>query len=304
MITRQELDEIVWIDLESPTLEELEEVAEEFSIDPFIVEELQGPTLKPSVAAGDDYLYLILHFPAERHSHTRSTSQEIDFILGEKYIVTIRYDVIDPVHKLHKILETEAIIDNEPELKHAGELLYQIIMKLYSGVFHELDYQHDVIHRIEDQMFKGKEKEMVFEISKVSTILRNFNIILETHKSVVDSLDLKAEKVFGESFSMYTKALVGEHSRTQTTTKSYLQMVAGLRDTNNSLLTTKQNEVMKVLTIMAFVTFPLSLIAGIFGMNTRYLPIVGIQGDFWIIIGIMAAFTILFFTYFIHKKWL
>ncbi len=201
-------------------------------------------------------------------------------------------------------METEVIIDNEPEIKHAGELLYKIIMKLYAGVFHELDYQKDVIKRIEDEMFKGKEKEMVFEISKVSTILRNFNILLETHHAVLESFDRQSEALLGKEFSMYSKALIGEHSRTQTTTNSYLQMAAGLRETNNSLLTTKQNEVMKVLTIMAFVTFPLSLIAGIFGMNTQYIPIVGQPNDFWIIIGIMFAFTTLFFSYFLYKKWL
>ncbi len=304
MIKRQELDGISWVDLESPDIEELEQIAKEFSIDPFIVEELQAPTLKPSVISGDDYLYLILHFPAERHSHTRSASQEVDFILGEKYMITVRYDAIDPIHKFHKILETETIIDNEPALHHAGELLYKIIMKLYAGVFHELDYQRDMIKRIEDEMFKGKEKEMVFEISKVSTILRNFNILLETHKAVLESFDRQAEGVFGKKFAMYPKALIGEHLRTQTTTSSYLQMASGLRETNNSLLTTKQNEVMKVLTIMAFVTFPLSLIAGIFGMNTAYIPIVGMEGDFWIIIGIMFAFTTLFFGYFMYKKWL
>ena len=127
---------------------------------------------------------------------------------------------------------------------------------------------------------------------------------LETHESVVESLDRKGEDVFGKSFLMYTKALIGEHARTQTVTNSYLQMAAGLRETNNSLLTTKQNEVMKVLTIMAFVTFPLSLIAGIFGMNTAYISIVGMEGDFWIIIGIMFGFTTLFFGYFLYKKWL
>jgi magnesium transporter len=304
MIKRQELDGISWVDLESPNIEELEEVSKEFSIDPFIVEELQAPTLKPSVISGDDYLYLILHFPVERHSHTRSSSQEVDFILGKNYIITVRYDEVDPIHKFHKTLETETIIDNEPAMHHAGELLYKIVMKLYAGVFHELDYQRDVIKRIEDEMFKGKEKEMVFEISKVSTILRNFNILLETHKTVLESFDRQAEAIFGNHFSMYSKALLGEHQRTQTTTNSYLQMAAGLRETNNSLLTTKQNEVMKVLTIMAFVTFPLSLIAGIFGMNTSYIPIVGQPGDFWIVIGIMFGFTILFFGYFIYKKWL
>ena len=304
MIKRQQLDGITWVDLETPTTDELEEIAKEFSIDPFIVEELQAPTLKPSVVVGDDFLYLILHFPAEKHSHTQGNAQEVDFIVGEKYLITVRYDIVDPIHKFHKTLETETIIDNEPALKHAGELFYKVIMKLYAGVFHELDFQKDTIKRIEEEMFKGKEKEMVFEISKVSTVLRNFHILLETHQAPLQSFDRNAETLFGGNFSLYTKALVGEQLRTQTATNSYLQMAAGLRETNNSLLTTKQNEVMKVLTIMAFVTFPLSLIASIFGMNTSYIPIVGAEGDFWIVMGIMFGFTVLFFAYFHYKKWL
>ena len=61
---------------------------------------------------------------------------------------------------------------------------------------------------------------------------------------------------------------------------------------------------MKVLTIMAFITFPLSVIASIFGMNTKTLPIVGVPHDFWIIMGIMVFATIMFFALFKYKKWL
>jgi magnesium transporter len=76
-----------------------------------------------------------------------------------------------------------------------------------------------------------------------------------------------------------------------------------LRETNNSLLTTKQNETMKVFTILAFVTLPLSLIASIFEMNTRYTPIIGLPFDFWIIIGGMAVMSIAMFSFFKFKKW-
>ena len=61
---------------------------------------------------------------------------------------------------------------------------------------------------------------------------------------------------------------------------------------------------MKILTIMAFVTFPLSLIAAIFGMNTVYIPIIGTPGDFWIVMGIMGFATFLMFLYFKRKKWI
>ena len=70
------------------------------------------------------------------------------------------------------------------------------------------------------------------------------------------------------------------------------------------MLSSKENEVMKTLTIMAFVTFPLSLIATIFGMNTVNMPIIGGDYDFWIVIGIMAIFTFAFFVFFKKNKWL
>jgi magnesium transporter len=76
-----------------------------------------------------------------------------------------------------------------------------------------------------------------------------------------------------------------------------------LRETNNSLLTTKQNETMKKLTLLAFITFPLSLIASIFEMNTVDMPIVGLQHGFWIIIGGMTVVGLAMFWYFKYKKW-
>ena len=304
MINRQEIDGITWVDLESPSTEELREVQDEFDINPFIISELTAPTLKPSVVTAENYIYLILHFPVERHSHTLETAQEIDFILGKNFIITGRYDVVDPVHKLHKILETEAIIDEEPPFEHTGELFYRIVMKMYAGVLHELEYQDTRITDIEKEMFAGREKEMVFEISKVSTVLRNFASIINTHTSVLESFANSAHECFAKDFSLYSKALLGEQLRVKTTIENYLSQTSELRETNNSLLSTKQNEIMKTLTVMAFVAFPLSVVASIFGMNTVDMPIIGMPHDFWIVVGIMVAMTLAFFMYFLAKRWL
>jgi magnesium transporter len=61
---------------------------------------------------------------------------------------------------------------------------------------------------------------------------------------------------------------------------------------------------MQIFTILAFITLPLTLITGIFGMNTDHTPIVGVPGDFWIVIGIMAVLGSSFFIYFKRKGWL
>ena len=77
-----------------------------------------------------------------------------------------------------------------------------------------------------------------------------------------------------------------------------------LRITNDSLLTTKTNEIMKILTIVAFITFPLTLIAGIFGMNAKYMPFVVHDKDFFIILGLMVVTVFIMFAYFKFKKWM
>jgi magnesium transporter len=82
------------------------------------------------------------------------------------------------------------------------------------------------------------------------------------------------------------------------------QTLRELRETNNSLLNTKQNEIMKVLTVMAFVTFPLSLIAAVFGMNTTHTPLVEQPHGFWIIVVIMLVIAGIMFAYFRKKGWL
>lgn len=56
-------------------------------------------------------------------------------------------------------------------------------------------------------------------------------------------------------------------------------------------------------TILAFITFPLTLFTSMFGMNTKTTPLVGRDGDFWIILGAMTVISIGFFAYFRYRKW-
>ena len=82
------------------------------------------------------------------------------------------------------------------------------------------------------------------------------------------------------------------------------ETINSLEQTNNALLTDKTNEIVKLLTIFSVIVFPLSLLAGIFGMNTKFLPLVGLPGDFWIITAIMAAGTISMIAFFKKKGWI
>jgi len=304
MLSRYKHKDLTWIDLETPTNDEVRALMEEFSLDPLVAEELLSPTLRPKVDVFDNYIYLILHFPALKHTHQSTADQEVDFVIGKQFLITVRYDTIDPLHKFSKIFEVNSILDHSDIGEHAGYVFFYMIKKLYKAVNHELDFIHDTLKAIEEDIFKGKEKEMVRELSAVSKGLLGFKQTLYAHKDVLSSFETTGETFFGRNFTYHLKAMTGEYYKVNNEILSHIDTVSELRETNNSLVSTKQNEIMKVLTIMAFVTFPLSLIASIFGMNTETLPFVGYTNDFWVIIGVMIIFAAFFFIFFKYKKWL
>ena len=304
MLTKYTHNNITWIDLESPTKDEVHKIMGEYSIYPVVAEELLMPTMKPRVDIYDNYIYIILHFPAFRHTHGSQQNQEVDFIVGKDFIITTRYDTIDPLHKFSKVFEVNSILDKSGIDKHAGYIFFFMIKKLYKALEHELEYIDDALKTIEFDIFNGHEKEMVISLSIVSKDLLNFKQALRLHKDVLESFEIAGLKFFGNLFLHEIKSIIGEYYRVNGTISAHIDSMRELRETNNSIVSTKQNEVMKVLTIMAFVTFPLALIASIFGMNTDYLPIVGHTNDFWIVISVMFIFTISIFILFKYKKWL
>ncbi|MDP6387753.1 MAG: CorA family divalent cation transporter [Candidatus Pacebacteria bacterium] len=304
MLTKYTHRNVTWIDLESPTKEEVHKTMEEYSIHPSIAEELLMPTLKPRVDLHENFIYLILHFPAFRHTHNYQQNQEVDFIIGKDFIITTRYDTIDPLHKFSKLFEVDSILDKSNIGTHAGFVFFFMLKKLYKALEHELEYINDALETIEEDIFKGYEKEMVISLSIVSRDLLNFRQALRLHKEILESFEEAGTKFFGKDFVSQIRSIIGEYYRISNIVRAHTDSLDELRATNNSLVSTKQNEVMKVLTIMAFITFPLSVIASIFGMNTHFLPIVGSPNDFWVIMGIMLTFTVFIFILFKYKKWL
>lgn len=303
MISRYEHAGLTWVDLESPSPEEVRSIAEEFAIAGAIADELLIPSAKPRAEFLPQYIYLVLHFPALRHSH-KTREQEIDFIIGQNFLITTRYDVVDPLHKFSKVFEVHSILDQEDVGAHAGFLFYFMMRKLYHAIEHEIEFVRHELAQIEERIFSGNEVQMVGSISSTARDLLNLRQTIEPHREILHSLEENGKRFFGEEFSPYLRSIQDEYYRVHNHIMRHTEFLHELRETNNSLLTTKQNETMKRFSILAFATFPLTLIAAIFAMDTRDMPIVGMPHDFWIILGGMAVFIIAVFSFFKYRNWL
>lgn len=305
MLSRHSHGELVWVDVLSPTADEVRSLMAEFSLDPLIADELTVPSVRNRVDARDDYFYLVLHFPAFKHLHDLAgVALELDFIVGKNWIITTRYDSIDPLHQFSKIFEVDTVLDRKNMSEHAGFVFYYMLSELYKSLHDELTHIGTRLDVAEERIFQGYEKEMVKELSHVSRDLLNYAQALDSHHSMLLSLETPGVALFGYEYARSMRSVVGEYERLASAIKSHSASLTELRETNNSLLTTKQNETMKIFTIMAFVTFPLTLFTSVFSMNTHFIPIIGHKWDFWIIVGIMVSAAITFFAYFKYKRWL
>ena len=304
MISKYTHKNLTWIDMESPNGDEVRSIIDEFGIDPIAAEELLLPSLKSKVDLYHNFIYLILHFPAIKHSFNKEPLQEVDFIIGRDFIITTRYDTVDPIHKFSKIFEVNSILDRTNIGEHAGFIFFYMIRKLYRALLHELEYIDSLIQETEDKIFVGKEVDVVKDLSEISRKLLDFEKATSAHKDILESFEVAGERFFGNEFRYHLHAISSEYYKVSVEIHNQRESVRELRETNNSLLSTKQNEVMKIFTILAFFTFPLSLIAAIFGMNTVDIPIIGLPHDFWIVMGIIGFVSVVMFIFFRHRKWI
>ena len=294
---------LTWIDFESPSREEVQDVIDEFGIAPLVAEELLLPSTKPHSEFHGPYVYLVLHFPALRHSH-KTKEQEIDFVIGRNFLITTHYDTIDPLHKFSKVFEVNSLLDKSNIGDHAGYLFFYMLKKLYKSVEHEIEYIRHDLDVIEEHIFTGHEVDVVRSISSSARGLLNLRQTIEPHREVLHSLEEAGPQFFGAEFTPYLKAISNEYYRVHNHIMRHTDSLHELRETNNSLLSTKENETMRILTIMALLTFPLSLMVAILQIDTVHNPVRGLPYDFWIILGSVLLVGSCMILYFRHKKWL
>jgi magnesium transporter len=303
MHARHEYGGVTWVDLESPGALEVRQVANEFGFAEHIAEELAIPSSRQRLEEYPGYTFVVMHFPAHKHSHAKR-QQEINFVVGPHYLVTARYDTIDPLHKFSKVLEVNTTLQYQPREQHAGHIFFQAVRKLYNSVEHELESIKSELSLIEERIFSEREIAMVAELSRIARALLNLRQTIEPHREILRMLEGSGMRLYGEEFFPYLRALSNEYYRVHNHVIRTTDFLHELRETNNSLLTTKQNQTMKVFTIMAFTTFPLTLLVATFGMGAGGTPIIHSQNGFLIILGIMLAIAACMFLYFRHKKWL
>ncbi len=303
MISKSIYKNLTWIDVESPTREEIEVLREELDLPDLVAEELRTPVYPAKVNRYGKCIYLVLHFPVFSKKAGRVVEQEVDFIIGQNFVVTTHYEPVNALTEFGKLFEINSMLDRGAELSHAGFLFFYIIQELYRFVRAELDTVHESIRDIERHIFRHNENKMVSVISSANRTLVDFKQAIRFHSETLSSLETAGADFFGKDFAYHLNLVTGEYRKLQKTIDDHKEILRDLRETNDSLLTAKTNDIMTKLTIMNFVMLPLGLITWVFAMDVGG-PLLHDMNDFLIVMGAMVATGVVMIIYFKQRKWL
>ena len=294
---------VLWTDYHKITEKQVLELKEKFNLPFPICEELIPRQSRARIEEYPTFLYLILHFPVHNKESRETKPAELDIIISGNEIVTSHMEKIPALEAMF-----EGCADHD-EMKQrycqsVGFLLFSLLDGLVDSALPMIDHIGENIEKIEDGVFKGREREMLREIAVVKRDIIDSRQAIKPQKSVLDVLAKKASRLFGHNLDFLAQEVVGSNLRVWNALESQKELIESLEETNNSLLSHQISDIMKILTLVSFITFPLSVIAGLFGMNVYdSVGFVKNPNTWWIVLSVMFIVALTMIVYFRKKKW-
>ncbi|MFL5980998.1 MAG: magnesium transporter CorA family protein [Gaiellaceae bacterium] len=299
-------DGLTWIHLDPPIDAEIvNTLRERFGWHPLDVEDVLSKRQRPKVDdyVDDGYLFGVLHFPAYDKNIQRLNAGELDFFIGPDYLVTISNVELLPVTRLFNRLQDDERLRDQLFTKGSGRLLYEILDDLFDYCFPILDKIAYKLDSIEVDVFEGRSEEVVRDISDAKQEIISYRKIIKPERATLRVLERQIERFLPEDLELYFDDIVDAAERIWDLLDNYKEVVEALEDTNESVISHRQNRDLQILTIFSVTLLPLTLISGIFGMNVGF-PGEGSHVAFWIIVVAMVATIVAMVGFFRWQRWL
>jgi magnesium transporter len=294
---------IRWVNIEEPRPSHRAWLEERFDFHPLDYEDVFSRNQRPKIDEYDSYLFIVLYFPRFDKNVGRLNAAELDLFVGPDFLVTLPNQPLQPVEFLFERTRANDELREQWFAKGTGFLLYKIIDACVDASFPMLAKMGNKLERVEDDIFAGRSKEIVRDISNVKQEIINFRKVVRPQRAVFGDLERTKQRYLAEDLDVYFDDINDASERVWQILETYKETVEALEATNESVLTHQLNDVLRVLTVLTVVFLPLTLIASVFGMNVR-VPDQGEIAGFWIILGVMVAVLVGMVVFFRRRGWL
>lgn len=300
-----EVSGLRWINMSKQIEKDLRELQNNFGFDEQDIKESLPQFQRPKMVKRGAYYFFVLHFPVFDRETRRLGFTEVDFFLNQNFLITIHDNKLPAIE--HLFLECKKDIESRNKYFNgtAVHVLFELLDRLFDSVFPILMHVNEDINLVDRKLFtKTSGIEMTGEILRLKTNTVTFRRTMQGHRTVLERLIMNSGRDLDISaYQSYITSLRDDTNEIWHMLDSQKETINALHETNESLLTLRTNNVMRVLTIISVLTFPLTLLATVFGINTPNNPFTRMPFGFWIIALAMIAGALAMFTIFKKKDW-
>ena len=292
---------LLWVDLEDTGEADRPLLSEVFGFHDLAVDDCISTSLHhPKIDDYDDHLFIIIH---GINYHARSNvveTTELAIFLGHNYVVS-SHNV--PMKAIKSVMES---LERSVRLMQRGAdfLAYNLMDVLVDNIISVLDKLNERSTNIENEVLENPRKatlNSIMELKRSSLALRR---VMTQQRQVINSLSRGDFEIISEPTRIYYRDVYDHVMRVEEFAQNLRDLLDSALNTYLSSLSNRMNEIMKVLTLVASIFIPLTLIAGIYGMNFDNMPELSTRYGYFVVLGVMAIIGIGLVFYFRKRRWM
>jgi magnesium transporter len=298
-----EAEGLRWINIERPRPIDRVWLEEHFDFHPLDYEDVFSRNQRPKVDEYDGYLFVVLHFPVYDKRVNRLNAAEVDIFVGPDFVITLPNENLAPLQYLFDRVRSNEDSREDLFSKGAGYLLYKIVDACVDASFPMLRKMGLKLERLEESIFDEEaNREIVRDLSNAKQEIINFRKIVRPQRTALKDLERTKRYVTGE-LDIYFDDINDASERVWDMLENFKEVIEGLETTNESVLSHRLNDVLRVLTAFSVIMLPMTLIASVWGMNVS-VPGKDTVHAFWAILGLMLVVLVSMVLWFRRRGWL
>ncbi len=293
---------VTWINVDAVhNVEILNRIGGLFNIHPLILEDIQNTQQRPKLDRSDDLMFISLKMLRFNDQIGDVDTEQVSIIFGASFVITFQEkqgDVFDPVR--------QRLRENKGRVRRSGAdyLAYSLIDSIVDNYFIVLENTEAQIDSIEDQIMVSpiaRIPQKLHELKRKTLLIRRAVWPL---REAISALEKEESSLIHKSTKPYLRDVYEHTIQVIDAVETFRDLVSGLYDIYLSTVSHNMNAIMKVLTIIATIFIPLTFVAGVYGMNFRYMPELAWRWGYPAVVGIMLVVAVAMIIYFKKKKWL
>ena len=292
---------VTWIHIDGlHEIQHLEKIGSIFCLHPLTLEDILNTEQRPKTDDHGDYLYIVLRLFHEGEDGAL-VPEQVSIVLGPNWLISLQEkegNLITPIR--------ERLRNEKGRLRRAGAdyLAHALLDAIVDSYFVILDKFGEKIETLENALVSRPSPETLRAIQALKREMILLRKSVWPLREMVGGIARSDSPLIREPSVVYFRDVSDHAVQVIDTIETYRDMLSGMLDIYLSSISNRMNEIMKVLTIIATIFMPLTFLAGIYGMNFKYLPELEWHWGYFALWGVMIIIAIFMLHYFRRKKWL